>query len=108
VGAHDDVGSLAGRNLLDEVVLHVIDRLAREFDLDAGLVLVGVRSALQCVDAFGIDPDDQLPLSSEPEVSSLLVPVEQPASVRVETMAIAPAATMPLLFTFIGVCLSQC
>jgi hypothetical protein len=60
VRAHDDVGALAGGNLLDEVILHVVDRLADEVDLDAGLLLVGVRCALQRVHALRVDPDGQL------------------------------------------------
>ena len=59
VRAHGDVGALAGRNLLDEVVLDVGVVLADEVDLDAGLVGVRVRRALQRVDALGVDPDGQ-------------------------------------------------
>jgi hypothetical protein len=59
VRTHGDVGALAGRDLLDEVILDGVDALADDLDLDAGLLGVGLGRALQRVDALGVDPDGE-------------------------------------------------
>src|SRR5690606_6602108 len=59
VRAHGDVGALAGRNLLDEVVLDLRVVLRHEVDGDAGLLLVGGGDVLECIDALGVYPDGQ-------------------------------------------------